>query len=63
MEAVGSPLEVARVGLAPSYFTTRRTRTLSATARIDDAELVTGTGSVLNTSKFKAKQKKKKYIF
>lgn len=51
VETVGSPLEVARVGLAPNYFTTRRTRTLSTTARIDDAELVTGTVSAFSRTK------------
>lgn len=51
VETVGSPLEVARVGLAPNYFTTRRTRTLSTTARIDDAELVSGTVSAFSRTK------------
>ncbi|CAG5098958.1 Oidioi.mRNA.OKI2018_I69.XSR.g16124.t1.cds [Oikopleura dioica] len=51
VEAVGSPLEVARVGLAPSYFTTRRTRTLSATARIDAADLETGTVAAFSRTK------------
>ena len=33
--AAGSPLEVARVGIAPTSFTTRRTRTTSVTKKID----------------------------
>jgi len=43
MESCGSPLDVARVGIAPNTFTTRRTRTISATAKIDEAELEDGT--------------------
>jgi len=42
-EICGSPLEVARQGVAPPQFTTRRTRTISATARADEAELIDGT--------------------
>lgn len=38
----GSPLDVARVGMAPKTFTTRRTRTTSVTQKIDEAELEDG---------------------
>ena len=42
--AAGSPLEVARVGIAPTSFTTRRTRTTSVTKKIDEKDLEDGTG-------------------
>merc|ERR1711931_460629 len=41
--AAGSPLEVARVGIAPTSFTTRRTRTTSVTKKIDEKYLEDGT--------------------
>jgi len=41
--AAGSPLEVARVGIAPTSFTTRRTRTTSVTKKIDERDLEDGT--------------------
>ena len=48
VESCGSPLDVAQVGIAPTLFTTRRTRTISATAKIDDADLVDGIGKYIN---------------
>lgn len=38
----GSPLDVARVGMAPKTFTTRRTRTTSVTQKIAETELEDG---------------------
>ena len=60
MESCGSPLDVARVGIAPNTFTTRRTRTISATAKIDEAELEDGTGS---SQSFKTIRPAVKYKF
>lgn len=42
VESCGSPLDVAQVGIAPTVFTTRRTRTISACAKIDEADLQDG---------------------
>lgn len=47
VESCGSPLDVAQVGIAPTVFTTRRTRTISACAKIDEADLQDGIGEYL----------------
>ena len=51
IESCGSPLDVAKCGLAPNSFTTRRTRTISATAKIDEADLQNGIGKYRNLQK------------
>ena len=45
MDPSGWIFNPVKVGLAPSSFTTRRTRTISATQRIDESELLDGIGN------------------